>query len=1350
MQQKKRKRRKSNRRHTGQFFLRFQGQFEKTKQQKSKNPKQTKKIVLTTTKSMNHNIKVYVRVRPPLPRETGKSCLEVQDDNNSILLSSVANTSPKEMTFDGIFSTNSTQNQVFEDVGKSLTADCLDGFNTTIFAYGQTGSGKTYTVIGTETEKTAGLVPRICQNLFSSIEKLQTNASENSNTSNELSELKSSFESKSTVEFLCKASICEIYNERVYDLMDNTTVCDGNGGLQVREDLANGVFVDGLTQHPISNAKEAVELLRKGLEQRKTASTLMNDESSRSHSLFTLHVESIETFEGLVKRKHSRFNLVDLAGSERQKNTNATGDRLKEASSINQSLSALGNVIKSLVDIGQGKQRHVHYRDSKLTFLLKDSLGGNSKTTIVANVSGDSHSLGETLSTLKFAQRAKLIQNKARVNEDTSGATVTQLHEEIRKLKAQLANNNLNSTSISKTSTINSTSTSTSNSTSSTFSTSSTTAASSSSDSSNVISTRATERALNESLQREQDMSMQITWQQNRLSEVEQLVATLDVKNNEQKLAYKLKNAAYQQIKNNNNASNAFVASNVSNITSNECKENAELRVETANANVLAQEWRVKASLLEDQLRNFGMFEEDDEQELDTMRKAPFVWLGWKSNALGWQGFNHEENDEITAASNDMRYHIDSLAETVQDLLSEKEELNQKIANQEIEIAMALSMSIVPTSSSPFSSSSSSSSSVSPLLSDLNLKQQEQIQEQEQRITVAKTQNTQLQVLLEDLQVRFQAMERNLRNEENKNQNLIHQKIDIDTKHKQETRMLERQLKECKEVTEAHEQAAKTIALHDGEESKLRMSLATALKEKSIFSEKFNQLEIDRSANENAYMKQMEEAVEKISELETCIETLQHKKEQQQKDQFKEMQSLKQNLAETTATMDRLNGNVTKAEISQQRAEFENQNVQEDLDNLNIMYERCMSEKNTTNFDLEQSVSLNEEIANQLESTQELLSKQTMQTDRAIARVGAMEGQLEVAKVSKDTHAENMVYLESMLRSMENEVELKNNKMKEAVLQMQALEHQLSITSNTSSQNENQVDQIQENLNTTKKLYVTTKGQLDVLVIQNASLETTLSERNSEVDKYQERERVLIAEMKQLEAATHSMESETAAAHSYTNSVVEERQKLQEIVTQLTKAKEKNTVHLSNALNELDKVQNSLQEKVKALNDVNAKLAGHTNHKQKIKMHEVLKQENNDLREDIREGERKQLQLHNEIAKLRQAKLRQASQEKEQEKEQEKTATVTNVAPVAPQVIRKKKLPFGARSVMGQLNMNVIGELKKKLKKKTTEKIIEGVGKVEKKSTNNMLVTRPAMKKRKKKTILRPFEDPPVEEAETW
>ena len=163
----------------------------------------------------------------------------------------------------------------------------------------------------------------------------------------------------------------------------------------------------------------------------------MNKESSRSHSVFTLFIECKENREGLLNLRTSKFHLIDLAGSERQKATDTTGDRLKEAGMINKSLSALGNVINSLVDITEGKTRHVHYRDSKLTFLLKDSLGGNSKTCIVANVSPSKLNFGETLSTLQFAARAKQIKNRAIINEDTSG-TINILRAEVKRLRDEL------------------------------------------------------------------------------------------------------------------------------------------------------------------------------------------------------------------------------------------------------------------------------------------------------------------------------------------------------------------------------------------------------------------------------------------------------------------------------------------------------------------------------------------------------------------------------------------------------------------------------------------------------------------------------------------------------------------------------------------------------------------------------------------------------------------------------------------------------------------------------------------------------------------------------------------------
>lgn len=177
-----------------------------------------------------------------------------------------------------------------------------------------------------------------------------------------------------------------------------------------------------------------LHIIKKGALKRHTGSTLMNKESSRSHSVLTTTIESKIMKNGLFNVKIAKFHIIDLAGSERAKSTDAGGTRLKEAGMINKSLSALGNVINSLVDVSQGKSRHVHYRDSKLTFLLRDSLGGNSKTLMIANISPSSDSFGETLSTLKFAQRAKLIKNKAIINEDSSG-TVSILKDEIKRLK---------------------------------------------------------------------------------------------------------------------------------------------------------------------------------------------------------------------------------------------------------------------------------------------------------------------------------------------------------------------------------------------------------------------------------------------------------------------------------------------------------------------------------------------------------------------------------------------------------------------------------------------------------------------------------------------------------------------------------------------------------------------------------------------------------------------------------------------------------------------------------------------------------------------------------------------------
>ncbi|OBS80430.1 hypothetical protein A6R68_21375, partial [Neotoma lepida] len=247
--------------------------------------------------------------------------------------------------------------------------------------------------------------------------------------------------------FLCKCSFIEVYNEQIYDLLDSASV-----GLYLREHIKKGVFVVGAVEQVVTSAAEAYQVLSRGWRNRRVASTSMNRESSRSHAVFTITIESMEKSCETVNIRTSLLNLVDLAGSERQKDTHAEGMRLKEAGNINRSLSCLGQVITALVDVGNGKQRHVCYRDSRLTFLLRDlqskiytidvikqdSLGGNAKTAIIANVHPGSRCFGETLSTLNFAQRAKLIKNKAVVNEDTQG-NVSQLQAEVKRLKEQLS-----------------------------------------------------------------------------------------------------------------------------------------------------------------------------------------------------------------------------------------------------------------------------------------------------------------------------------------------------------------------------------------------------------------------------------------------------------------------------------------------------------------------------------------------------------------------------------------------------------------------------------------------------------------------------------------------------------------------------------------------------------------------------------------------------------------------------------------------------------------------------------------------------------------------------------------------
>ncbi|KAG8521512.1 Kinesin-like protein KIF15, partial [Galemys pyrenaicus] len=366
-------------------------------------------------------IKVFVRIRPPKegsgsPDGEQNLCVSVLSPTTLRLHS---NPEPKIFTFDHVADTDTTQESVFSTVAKGIVESCMSGYNGTIFAYGQTGSGKTFTMMGPSesdnfSHNLRGVIPRSFEYLFSLIEREKEKAGAGKS-------------------FLCKCSFIEIYNEQIFDLLDSASA-----GLYLREHIKKGVFVVGSVEQVVTSAAEAYQVLSGGWRNRRVASTSMNRESSRSHAVFTITIESMEKSSETVNIRTSLLNLVDLAGSERQKDTHAEGMRLKEAGNINRSLSCLGQVITALVDVGNGKQRHVCYRDSKLTFLLRDSLGGNARTAIIANVHPGSRCFGETLSTLNFAQRAKLIKNKAVVNEDTQG-NVSQLQAEVKRLKEQLA-----------------------------------------------------------------------------------------------------------------------------------------------------------------------------------------------------------------------------------------------------------------------------------------------------------------------------------------------------------------------------------------------------------------------------------------------------------------------------------------------------------------------------------------------------------------------------------------------------------------------------------------------------------------------------------------------------------------------------------------------------------------------------------------------------------------------------------------------------------------------------------------------------------------------------------------------
>jgi hypothetical protein len=310
------------------------------------------------------------------------------------------------------------QEAVFETVGTHIMNNGLDGFNATLFCYGQTGSGKTYTVLGSEKEGDEGLLPRIAKGLFSHI---GDNARE---------------DIANGMQFTVHVSYLQIYNETIQDLL---IPAGKQQSLEVRHYPKLGNYVPGLTDNIVHNYRDVQRLLRFGSMTRSVAATNMNNESSRSHCIFTIQIEKEEHQNGMQHDLRSKVNLVDLAGAERQQRARTSGIRLKEGAAINQSLSNLALVIHSLAEQCSGRKTdHVPFRNSKLTHFLQESLSGNSKTCMLANIAPSMLDFSETLSTLRFAKTCKKIRTQAVQNMETKGDIVQRLNNEIEKLKEQL------------------------------------------------------------------------------------------------------------------------------------------------------------------------------------------------------------------------------------------------------------------------------------------------------------------------------------------------------------------------------------------------------------------------------------------------------------------------------------------------------------------------------------------------------------------------------------------------------------------------------------------------------------------------------------------------------------------------------------------------------------------------------------------------------------------------------------------------------------------------------------------------------------------------------------------------
>uniref|UniRef100_A0A7N6BG19 Kinesin motor domain-containing protein n=1 Tax=Anabas testudineus TaxID=64144 RepID=A0A7N6BG19_ANATE len=382
------------------------------------------------------------RIRPQMAKEKIEGChvcTLVTPGEPQVLLGK-----DKAFTYDFVFDVDSEQHNIYQTCVYKLIEGCFEGYNATVFAYGQTGSGKTYTM-GTGfnvtlSQQEQGIIPRAVHQLFEGIQNRRVRAQETG---------------AHPPEFKVSAQFLELYNEEVLDLFDGARDPESRSrksNIKIHEDSSGSIYTTGVTSRLVHSEEELLQCLKLGALSRTTASTQMNAQSSRSHAIFTIHlcqmrvcqqpqmvngVESTPIAQPEYETLMAKFHFVDLAGSERLKRTGATGDRAREGISINCGLLALGNVISALGDQAK-KGGHVPYRDSKLTRLLQDSLGGNSRTVMIACVSPSDRDFMETLNTLKYANRARNIKNKVVVNQDKTSQQISAMRAEIARLQMEL------------------------------------------------------------------------------------------------------------------------------------------------------------------------------------------------------------------------------------------------------------------------------------------------------------------------------------------------------------------------------------------------------------------------------------------------------------------------------------------------------------------------------------------------------------------------------------------------------------------------------------------------------------------------------------------------------------------------------------------------------------------------------------------------------------------------------------------------------------------------------------------------------------------------------------------------